>query len=78
MPRRQSSRQEPINSQVEDVKVNIRRLIVPMLLGVAVTTPIRPTSAQQLGTLELGGFLQLDRVAKAVVAANEDAPAGDG
>jgi peptidoglycan-associated lipoprotein len=46
--------------------VNIRRLVVPALLGVALTIPVGSTFAQQLGTVELGGFLQADRVDKAL------------
>jgi peptidoglycan-associated lipoprotein len=42
--------------------VNIRRLIMPMLLGLAIASPIRPTFAQRAGTVELGGFLQLERM----------------
>ncbi|MDB4883585.1 MAG: hypothetical protein JWL95_2351 [Gemmatimonadetes bacterium] len=35
---------------------------MPALLGLAVATPTRSLFAQRLGTVELGGFLQLDRV----------------
>jgi peptidoglycan-associated lipoprotein len=42
--------------------VNIRRLIMPALLGLAIASPIRPTFAQRAGTVELGGFLQLERM----------------
>jgi peptidoglycan-associated lipoprotein len=42
--------------------VNIRRFIVPALVGFALIHPSRAAVAQQAGTVELGGFLQLDRL----------------
>jgi peptidoglycan-associated lipoprotein len=46
--------------------VNIRRLIMPSLLGLAIISPTQSVLAQKTGTVELGGFLQLDRVDKAL------------
>ncbi|MEO8564085.1 MAG: OmpA family protein [bacterium] len=45
--------------------MNIRRLIMPALLGLAVASPTRSILAQRAGTVELGGFLQLDRMDRA-------------
>ena len=42
--------------------MNIRRLIMPALLGLAIVSPTRSTFAQRAGTVELGGFLQLERM----------------
>jgi peptidoglycan-associated lipoprotein len=50
---------------VEDDLVNIRRLIMPALLGLAIASPTRISLAQRAGTVELGGFLQLDRMDEA-------------
>jgi peptidoglycan-associated lipoprotein len=46
--------------QVEIDKVNIRRVIMPALLGLAITSPTRTLIAQKAGTTELGGFAQLE------------------
>jgi len=45
--------------------VNTRRLIMPALLGLAIACPHRSIIAQRAGTVELGGFLQLDRMDEA-------------
>ncbi|MEO6525894.1 MAG: OmpA family protein [Gemmatimonadaceae bacterium] len=42
--------------------MNIPRIILPAFLGLAIAAPTRTALAQRLGTIELGGFLQLDRV----------------
>jgi peptidoglycan-associated lipoprotein len=47
---------------VENDKVNMRRLIMPALLGLAILGPTRASQAQRTGTVELGGFFQLDRL----------------
>jgi peptidoglycan-associated lipoprotein len=41
--------------------VNIRRFITPALVGLALIHPSQALVAQQAGSVELGGFLQLDR-----------------
>ena len=46
--------------------MNIRRLILPVLTGIALTSPSRAILAQQAGVVELGGFLQLDRLDEAL------------
>jgi peptidoglycan-associated lipoprotein len=46
--------------------VNIRRLIAPALIGLAIIQPSTVAIAQQAGTVELGGFLQLDRLDEAM------------
>ena len=56
--------------------MNIRRLTLPALLGLALMSPTRRSSAQKLGTVELGGFLQLDRVDKALQTKQLGAGAG--
>jgi peptidoglycan-associated lipoprotein len=48
--------------KVEDDNVNIRSLIMPVLLGLAIASPTRSTFAQRGGTVELGGFLQLEHL----------------
>jgi peptidoglycan-associated lipoprotein len=48
--------------KVEDDNVNIRSLIMPVLLGLAIASPTRSTLAQRGGTVELGGFLQLEHL----------------
>jgi peptidoglycan-associated lipoprotein len=58
------------------MKVNIRRLTLPALLGLALMSPTRTSSAQKVGTVELGGFLQLDRVDKALQTKQLGAGAG--
>ena len=46
--------------------MNIRRFIAPSLIGLALLQPARSAVAQQAGTVELGGFLQLDRLDEAL------------
>ena len=46
--------------------MHIRRLLLPVFLGLAVASPTRSAVAQQAGTVELGGFLQLDRMDEAL------------
>lgn len=46
--------------------MNIRHLITPALVGLALIHPSRAAVAQQAGTVELGGFLQLDRLDEAL------------
>jgi len=47
--------------------VNIRRLIMPGVFGLAIASPMYTTAhAQRTGTVELGGFLQLDRLDEAL------------
>ena len=46
--------------------MNIRRLIAPALVGLALIHPSHAAVAQQAGTVELGGFLQLDRLDEAL------------
>src|SRR3954466_3259689 len=50
----------PIKQKVENDKVNIRRVIMPALLGLAIASPTRFIEAQKAGTTELGGFAQLE------------------
>ena len=54
-----------LNAQVERT-MNIRRLIAPALVGLALIHPTGTASAQQAGAVELGGFLQLDRLDEAL------------
>jgi peptidoglycan-associated lipoprotein len=42
--------------------VNIRRFAAPALVGLALMVSSRPAQAQQAGSVDLGGFLQLDRL----------------
>ncbi|MEP7001949.1 MAG: peptidoglycan-associated lipoprotein Pal [bacterium] len=46
--------------------MNIRRLIAPALIGLALIHPSGVAVAQHAGTVELGGFLQLDRLDEAM------------
>ena len=46
--------------------MNIRHLIAPALIGLAIMHPSRAAVAQQAGAVELGGFLQLDRLDEAL------------
>ena len=46
--------------KVENDNVNIRRVIMPALLGLAIASPTRTMDAQKAGTTELGGFAQLE------------------
>jgi peptidoglycan-associated lipoprotein len=46
--------------------VNIRHIIAPALVGLALIHPSHAAVAQQAGTVELGGFLQLDRLDEAL------------
>ena len=46
--------------------MNIRRFIMPALVGFALIHPSNAASAQRAGTVELGGFLQLDRLDEAL------------
>ncbi|MEO8622861.1 MAG: outer membrane beta-barrel protein, partial [bacterium] len=46
--------------------MNIRRLIAPALIGLAFIHPSSVAVAQHAGTVELGGFLQLDRLDEAM------------
>lgn len=46
--------------------MNTRRFIVPVLVGLALIHPSHAAVAQQAGTVELGGFLQLDRLDEAL------------
>ncbi|MBC7671355.1 MAG: OmpA family protein [Polaromonas sp.] len=46
--------------------MNVRKLISPALVGLALLLPGRSAVAQQAGTVELGGFLQLDRLDEAL------------
>ncbi|MEP6730419.1 MAG: peptidoglycan-associated lipoprotein Pal [bacterium] len=46
--------------------MNIRRFIVPALVGFALIHPSHVAVAQHAGTVELGGFLQLDRLDEAL------------
>ncbi|MEP6618521.1 MAG: peptidoglycan-associated lipoprotein Pal [bacterium] len=46
--------------------MNIRRFIAPALIGLALIHPASTASAQQAGAVELGGFLQLDRLDEAL------------
>lgn len=46
--------------------MHIRRLILPVFLGLAIASPTRSAVAQHAGTVELGGFLQLDRMDEAL------------
>jgi peptidoglycan-associated lipoprotein len=42
--------------------VNVRRYVVSAVVGIALMHPTRAAVAQQAGAVELGGFLQLDRL----------------
>ena len=46
--------------------MNVRKLITPALVGLALLFSGRTAVAQQAGTVELGGFLQLDRLDEAL------------
>jgi peptidoglycan-associated lipoprotein len=46
--------------------VNIRRFIMPAVVGMVLIHPAGAAVAQQAGTVELGGFLQLDRLDEAM------------
>ena len=46
--------------------MNIRSLILPAVIGLAVMNPTRAAVAQQAGAVEIGGFLQLDRLDEAL------------
>ena len=54
------------NLQVEKVNVNMRRFILPALAGCALLQPVHTASAQRAGSVELGGFLQLDHLDEAM------------
>jgi peptidoglycan-associated lipoprotein len=54
------------NLQVERT-VNIRRFILPAVIGLAVVNPTRAAVAQRAGAVEVGGFLQLDRLDEALL-----------
>ena len=45
--------------------MNVRQLIAPALIGCILLLPL-PAIAQQAGTVEIGGFLQLDRLDEAL------------
>jgi len=47
--------------------VNVRKLTIPALVGLALLLSGRSAVAQQAGTVELGGFLQLDRLDEALL-----------
>ncbi|MDB4914293.1 MAG: peptidoglycan-associated lipoprotein [Gemmatimonadetes bacterium] len=42
--------------------MNIRRYVAPALVGLALVISARPAQAQQAGSLDFSGFLQLDRL----------------
>ncbi len=42
--------------------MKVRRFVAPALLGIALVHPTRAAVAQRAGAVELGGFLQLDRL----------------
>jgi peptidoglycan-associated lipoprotein len=44
------------------VNVNVRHFVVSAVVGIALMHPTRAAVAQQAGAVELGGFLQLDRL----------------
>ena len=46
--------------------MNIRRFVVPALAGFALIHSPHVAAAQRAGTVELGGFLQLDRLDEAL------------
>ncbi len=46
--------------------MNIRRFIAPALVGLSLIQPVQAAQAQRAGTVELGGFLQLDRLDEAM------------
>ena len=46
--------------------MNIRRFVAPALVGLALMISVTPAKAQQAGTLDLSGFLQLDRLDAAI------------
>jgi peptidoglycan-associated lipoprotein len=46
--------------------VNIRRFIMPAVVGIALIHPAGAAVAQHAGSVELGGFLQLDRLDEAM------------
>lgn len=46
--------------------MNIRRYLAPALIGLALTHPVQTAQAQRAGSVELGGFLQLDRLDEAL------------
>jgi peptidoglycan-associated lipoprotein len=48
--------------------LNVHRFVVPALLGIALVHPWRTAVAQRTGAIELGGFLQLDRLDAALLA----------
>ncbi len=54
-----------MNSQVEKVNVKARHVVMPILIGLALINPTRVV-AQQAGSIEIGGFLQLDRMDEAM------------
>lgn len=47
--------------------MNVRKLTIPALVGLALLLSGRSAVAQQAGTVELGGFLQLDRLDEALL-----------
>ncbi|MEO5816517.1 MAG: OmpA family protein [Gemmatimonadaceae bacterium] len=44
------------------MRANVRHFVVPALVGIALLHPTRAALAQRAGAVELGGFLQLDRL----------------
>ena len=42
--------------------MNVRRFVAPALLGIAALHPMHVSLAQRAGAVEVGGFLQLDRL----------------
>ena len=46
--------------------MNIRRFLAPALVGLALIHPAQAVQAQRAGSVELGGFLQLDRLDEAL------------
>ena len=44
----------------------ISRFVMPAIVGIALLQPARAAIAQRAGTVELGGFLQLDRMDEAL------------
>ena len=46
--------------------MNVRKIFAPALVGFALLLPCQSVVAQQAGTVEIGGFLQLDRLDEAL------------
>lgn len=56
--------------------MNYRRLIMPAIAGLALMSPARAVLAQRAGTVELGGFGQLERVDEVLQTKNQGVGAG--